>query len=284
MKNFADFSGTHLGTRTLRYDEGDAALYALAVGAAPSELELVYERDLKVLSSYAAALGIWATEEASRIGGYDQSNVLHLSQKVRMHAPMPAAAAFEASARVAEVFDKGRAALIHIVVECAYFDATYVMFVPDAGGWGGDRGPSATVVRTQQPTWEGKVGFAKNAAALYRLTGDPHPVHIDPELARSLGYQGPILQGLCTFGSVVREVSTQLGVDPTTITNIDASFLAPVYPGDLLTLRAEVGSDGAVMFEASSDGTPVLSGAFAAAGQPATDSGRSLATAAGRGM
>lgn len=283
MINFADFSGTHLGTRTIRYDQADAALYALAVGAAPSDLDLVYERDLKVLSTYAAALGIWASEEASRVGGYDQSNVLHLSQNIRMRAPMPVASAFYASARVGEVFDKGQAALVHIVVDCEYFKATYVMFVPGAGGWGGERGPSAEIVRIQQPMWEGQVGFAENAAALYRLTGDSHPVHIDPELARSLGYQRPILHGLCTFGSVVREVSRGLGVDPTRIANIDASFLAPVYPGDQLTVRAEVAASGDVLFEALTGETPVLSGAFVAAGQNPSDSRNSLA-AAGRAL
>ncbi|MDJ0429157.1 enoyl-CoA hydratase, partial [Rhodococcus fascians] len=67
-------------------------------------------------------------------GRYDESKVLHLSQKVRLHTPLPRAAVFDSRARVVEVFDKGSAALVHVLVETEYFDATYLMFVPGEGG------------------------------------------------------------------------------------------------------------------------------------------------------
>jgi hypothetical protein len=259
----------------------DAALYALAVGANAGDLRLVYERDLRVLPTYAAALGIWATAEAARIGGYDESKVLHLSQSVRVRRPLPNDAEFEANARVVRVFDKGSPALVHVLVESEFFDATYVMFVPGEGGWGGDRGPSARIIGVERPSWEGPVEIAGNAAALYRLTGDPHPVHIDPSVARANGYRGPILHGLCTFGTVVREVSAVLGVDPTCITGIDANFLAPVYPGDVLHLRVENAAGQPVRFEAHADERPVLSGEFSVGTQLAADSHPASVAASG---
>ncbi|MFE7423370.1 MaoC/PaaZ C-terminal domain-containing protein [Rhodococcus sp. NPDC057529] len=258
----ADLQGRLLGARALRYDAADAALYALAVGAGAEDLDLVYERDLRVLPTYAAALGIWATGEAARVGGYDESKVLHLSQVVRLHTALPAAAAFDSRARVVEVFDKGSAAIVHVLVETEFFDARYVMFVPGEGGWGGDRGPAARRIAVTDPASAVEVKTAANAAALYRLTGDPHPVHIDPVVARENGYHEPILHGLCTFGTVIRVVMRALQIPPVSVCDIEASFLAPVFPGDVLEVRAQPGEDGSTLFESRVGGTPVLSGAF----------------------
>ncbi|MDF3311651.1 MaoC/PaaZ C-terminal domain-containing protein [Rhodococcus sp. T2V] len=257
----ADLRGRRLGTRALRYDATDAALYALAVGAGADDLDLVYERDLQVLPTYAAALGIWATTEASRVAGYDESKVLHLSQKVQLHTPLPTRGAFDSKATVIEVFDKGSAAIVHILVETEFFDATYVMFVPGEGGWGGDRGPSGRRIDVADPDWVDSVATAANAAALYRLTGDPHPVHIDPVVAHTNGYRGPILHGLCTFGTVIRAVARAFAVDTTSMLGIEANFLAPVYPGDVLDVRAQRRGNE-TLFVSRIGGTSVLSGGY----------------------
>ncbi|MDJ0419877.1 MaoC/PaaZ C-terminal domain-containing protein [Rhodococcus opacus] len=277
----ADLRGQPLGTRTLRYDTADAALYALAVGASADDLDLVYERDLQVLPTYAAALGIWATTEAALAGRYDESKVLHLSQKVRLHTPLPRAAVFDSRARVVEVFDKGSAALVHVLVETEYFDATYLMFVPGEGGWGGDRGPSARRTEVTDAAWEHSFATAANAAALYRLTGDPHPVHIDPVVAHANGYRGPILHGLCTFGTIVRVVTRAFDIDPASVVDLEASFLAPVYPADVLEVSAQRAPDGSTLFVSRVGDTPVLSGAVATR-LPAVDAPAVSASAGGR--
>lgn len=51
-----DLAGHDLGERTVHYDARDAIIYALAVGSPSHRIDLVYERDLIVLPSFACAL------------------------------------------------------------------------------------------------------------------------------------------------------------------------------------------------------------------------------------
>ena len=97
-----------LGQRTLRYEARDAILYALAVGASSEETDLVYERDLRVLPTYACALGLWAVEAAGELGAYDRKFSLHASQSLTVHQSMPQSGTLETTGRITGVWDKGR--------------------------------------------------------------------------------------------------------------------------------------------------------------------------------
>ncbi|WP_205719771.1 MaoC/PaaZ C-terminal domain-containing protein [Actinomadura geliboluensis] len=46
------------------------------------------------------------------------------------------------------------------------------------------------------------VRTATNQAALYRLLGDRHHLHIDPGAARTAGMPRPIMHGLCTLAAI----------------------------------------------------------------------------------
>lgn len=72
-------------------------------------------------------------------------------------------------------------------------------------------------------------------AALYRLSGDYNPLHIDPEAARFGGFPAPILHGLCTYGHIAQLlVGAVCGGEPARFGALRGRFSAPVYPGDTL--------------------------------------------------
>lgn len=254
----ADLPGTDLGSHTASYGDTDSILYALAVGASATDLNLVYERDMRTLPTYACALGLWAVEAAGRLGAYDPKRSLHASQRLEVHKQMPKAGDIPMTGRIANVYDKGKASIAEVEVTSPYFSAFYSIFLPGLGGWGGDRGPSSKptgepVEMTEKSAYQTDV----DQAALYRLTGDRHPLHIDTEVATANGFERPILHGLCTLGISARIVAEQMGSNPADLTSLSARLAAPVLPGDALTV-ASGQRDGEVHFEAQSGETTVI--------------------------
>ena len=111
------------------------------------------------------------------------------------------------------------------------------------------------------PTWTGTVDVGPDAAALYRLTGDKHPVHIEPSVAASMGLDGPILHGLATMGITARAVAAAVGAHPADLSTAQARFSNPVYPGCQLRITAQTEGNTARASTSVEDAT-VMSGAF----------------------
>jgi hypothetical protein len=264
-RSVAELAGVDLGTHTAAYDDTAVILYALAVGAQSADLELVYERDLRTLPTYACALGLWAVEAAGRLGAYDPTRSLHAAQRLEVRGTLPTSGRVPMTGRIADVYDKGKAALVGIEVEADEFAASYSIFLPGLGGWGGDRGPSAAPAAMPELARTDTFRTGPDLAALYRLTGDRHPLHIDPEVARANGFDRPILHGLCTLGIAVRVLATQVGAHPADLRELDVRLAAPVLPGDTLSVASH-GAGCAVDFEASVAGTTVLRGGRASFG------------------
>jgi len=105
--------------------------------------------------------------------------------------------------------------------------------------------------------------IADNQAHLYRLSGDYNPLHIDPAAARFGGFERPILHGLCTFGHCAQMLLGALGNgEAARFGKLKLRFSSPVYPGDLLQVRAWHDAAGRVIFEARVDERVVVSNAF----------------------
>jgi acyl dehydratase len=253
--------GLELGTRTVSYDESDAILYALAVGAHATDLPLVFERELQVLPTFALPHGLWASDILGALRFFSAANAVHGYQRFELFGPLPRSGQIEQRATVTAVWDKGSAAVFEIEVSCELWRATYAIFAPGCGGFGGQRGPSARRAPDGPPAARMQVPTSPEQAALYRLTGDRHLIHIDPEAARAIGQPRPILHGLCTLGFAARELAGPLGRQPGELLSLEARFTAAVLPGDLLELRTwPAEPDGSVPFTVAVSDTVVLNG------------------------
>ena len=72
---------------------------------------------------------------------------------------------------------------------------------------------------------------SQEQGALYRAaSGDLNPLHIDPEVAKKGGFEGPILTGTCTLGMGVRHVIEAFG-EGRRFKNVRLRLSKPVFPG-----------------------------------------------------
>lgn len=244
-----DITGSDLGSHTASYDESTAILYALSVGASSDELDLVYERDLRPLPAFACSLGLWAVEAAGRLGAYDPAQSLHAAQQLTIHEPLLPAGEIPMQGRVTDVFDKGTAGLVRVEVTSTAFTTVYDIFLPGLGGWCGARGPTRNAGPLVEFDHVETVQTSRELAAMYRLTGDRHPVHIDPVVAAANGFERPILHGLCTLGIAARAIASRVPAHPSTLSDLSVRLSAPVLPGDTIEVASGM-EDGDVHFEA----------------------------------
>ena len=278
--------GAQLPDLEFSWSSSDVLLYHLALGAgarpgdATDEKALRYTLDnenLQVLPSFGiVAPHFHDTDPPSlELPGCDieLSQVLHGSQEVVVHAPLPTSASATLRTKISDVWDKGRAAVIVQEAEAVTDDGTSLfttrssIFVRGEGGWGGDRGPSTKVeLPDREPDVDTSYATTPNQALLYRLCGDRNPLHVDPAFAASAGFPAPILHGLCSYGIVLREVvDAVLGGDATKAGGFSARFAGVMFPGE--TIRVRAWDEGQQILVAATiasdnvdrDGAPVLS-------------------------
>lgn len=255
--------GHDLGTRTVAYTERDVILYALAVGARADDLDLVYEQRLRVLPTFGLTLAQWAPDALGALGAFDVTTAVHGAQRLLVRGPLPRSGELTTHARVAEVWDKGSAAVFEVEVTSECFVATWSLFAPGCGGFGGDRGPSAPARAEGAGARRLSVDTHQRQAALYRLLGDRHAMHIDPAAARAAGMPRPFLHGLCGLAATTLVLAPSLGAHPAELVELEARFAAPVFPGDRLDVTALPDGYGAARFQASAEGRTALSGGLA---------------------
>lgn len=231
-----DWAGKHLGDKAITYTESDAILYALAVGASEQQLDLVFEDRLRVLPTFGLTLAQWAPDILADARAFDHRSV-HGSQSLAVHKELPRSGEISLSARVGNVWDKGTAAVFEVVVESDFYTATWSIFAPGKGGFGGDRGPKTVIQEATTNPTEIQFQTFPTQAALYRLTGDRHHIHIDPEASAKIGQPKPILQGLCTLAGATLPLAEALGTHPADLSHLEGRFSGPVVPGDQLVIR-----------------------------------------------
>jgi acyl dehydratase len=268
-----DAVGAESPPMTWSWTSKDCLLYALGVGAGVDELSFSTEKDQQVLPTFATVIGgiggAWG-----RLG-HRPGTIVHGGQEIALAGPLPPEGEAVSTSRITAIYDKGSGALAvgeSTVVDArsgaVLFTGRTSMFVRGAGGWGGDRGPSATKHDPPERPPDHVVTHQTlpQQALIYRLSGDRNPLHSDPDFAQAAGFDRPILHGLCTYGFAGRALLGALcHGDPARFGGMEARFAKPVFPGDALVTRIWEDDDGAVFVTDAGDGAPVLTGRFRAA-------------------
>lgn len=235
------------------YDPRDAILYALGVGAglssAVDETHFLFERGLQALPTMALVLGtagFWPMDPKS---GLDWLNMLHGEQRLTLHQPLDPAGILLGNTSITELADKGlgKAAMIQAIRTLKnpggelVAEAIEIWVVRGGGGFGGSRdlpGEPLPEVPSRDPDYAVTLPTSRAQAAIYRLSGDRNPLHIDPITARRAGHDRPILHGLSTMGLIARAVIHACAEgDAARLCEIGLRFTAPVFPGDTIETR-----------------------------------------------
>jgi acyl dehydratase len=251
--------GAQLPDRSFSWTESDVLLYHLGIGFGsrhgdnldPQTLRYTVEGpQLQVLPSFGVVAPTFHDTAPPSLDlpgcDIDLAQVVHGTQEVVLHRPLPSSGSGTVRTRISDVWDKGKAAVI--VQEGAAVDDTGAplfttrssIFVRGEGGWGGDRGPSTKVeLPTRTPELDTTYDVTPQQALLYRLCGDRNPLHADPAFAERAGFPAPILHGLCSYGIVLRSVvQGLLGSDATQVGGFTARFAGVVFPGETIRTRA----------------------------------------------
>ena len=249
--------GASLGESQGCYEPDDVILYHLGVGAGfdatgSAELEYTFEKNLKVLPSFAVVAGSSFTSRArkTRSGGgglfnvegleFNPAMLLHGEQEITLHRPLPTSASFTTKSRVADIFDKGKAALVvfeNNSIDDAgepLFSSRMSAFIRGEGGFGGPSGPKVgNVVPDRAPDGVVERPTLAQQALLYRLNGDKNPLHADPEFAKMGGFDTPIIHGLCSYGIACKAiVDDALSGDVSQVASYAARFRGVAFPGE----------------------------------------------------
>jgi acyl dehydratase len=234
------------------WDEDRIILYHLGLGAGasvePGEVAYVSERKLKVLPTFSVIPGFEGVRPAVQGPGLDYrlARMLHGEQELVVHAPLPVRAEVITHPSVEAVYDTGTAALAVLKAETSTVEGTllctnwFKLFIRGEGGFGGDAPARVTPPATVgPPDLDIEVQTLPQQAAIYRLSGDRNPLHLDPGFARKAGFDRPILHGLCTWGVACKAIVDHLlDGSPGAVRGWRARMAAPVFPGEALRIQA----------------------------------------------
>jgi Holliday junction resolvasome RuvABC ATP-dependent DNA helicase subunit len=95
------------------------------------------------------------------------------------------------------------------------------------------------------------------------VSGDFNPIHVDPRVGRAAGFQGAILQGMCTYAWLADLCADYLG-DPARLRRLRVRFARPLQVGDVVTFEGCCAAveGGLVRLEVSARGSLARGRAF----------------------
>ncbi|SCV01345.1 LAME_0G15632g1_1 [Lachancea meyersii CBS 8951] len=249
-----------------KYTEREVILYNLGLGCTSQELKYCYENDpsFQVLPTFGVIPFMSSGNSIKMDALVDNFNcafLLHGEQYFKLNQfPLPTKGSLKTIGKPIQVLDKGGKAAIIVggyqTVNAktneplVYNEATFFIRgakVPKAKQISNTRTKFA-VQRFEagngKPDFEIEITTNVNQAAIYRLSGDLNPLHIDPDLAKMAKFPRPILHGLCTLGVTGKALFEKFGQ----FEEFKVRFTNVVFPGDRLKVKAWKKPNGVVVF------------------------------------
>lgn len=273
-----------------QYDFKAAILYALSLGystADESSMKFLYENHenfsvmpaFGVIPAFGKLFDKLGKAELPHGIKMDPAKVLHGEQYLEVFKPFKPSGVLDIKTEIVDVLDKGSGATL--VINCELYDESgekialnqFVTFLVGSGNFGGKRDSDkqikvSTKKMARKPDQVRTDKTTVDQAAIYRLNGDLNPLHIDPSFSAILGFDKPILHGLCTFGFAVKHVLAAFcDSDVACFKSVKVRFAKPVMPGQSIQTNMWLEKEGTgyrVYFECKvvETGTVVISGAY----------------------
>jgi acyl dehydratase len=207
----------------------------------------------------AASEGRWFCDPRS---GVELAQVFHGEQELEIHRSLPPSGEVVGRMSIDAIYDKGAGSHAVVVQSRTLHDsetnsllatARATLVVRGAGGFGGRESRLPTVRPTPACSADLRVVLQtrKDQAAVYRVSGDLNPLHIDPAAARRSGLDQPVLHGLCTYAMAGRAIVRAVcGGDHRRLRFLGTRFVAPIFPGETLNFEIWRAGEGLALFRA----------------------------------
>lgn len=257
-----DMQGKTYGPFERTYDFKDLILFGLGCGAGfdgRTDLQYVYEKNLKILPMFAA-MPIVDSEVTKTIDyGFDWAGSLHWGFDLQFHQPMTKLSdKLTTHVLLKALYDRGegRGCLAQHIGD-TYDEAGTKLFTNESwdcalfdGGFGGPKAPKDIVEMPERaPDVEVSETIALNRALIYRLSGDYHPQHIDWEYAQDIGYPKPNLHAVSTAGTACRHIiNSFISGEPERLTRFKTRITKPLFPGVTITTQMWRWDDNSIRF------------------------------------
>jgi acyl dehydratase len=89
-------------------------------------------------------------------------------------------------------------------------------------------------------------------------SGDFNPIHLDPELAKAVGFPSNILHGLWSMAQVARAAVEQGGGDPRSLKRLSVQFRGIGLPEQEIVVTATPGQDGTLELVAQQEDRQIV--------------------------
>ena len=266
------------------YSRRDSIIYSLGIGC--TNLKYLYENNDKFAAFPTVALALSLKGDADDVQAFPppffsvssvpvNGPVLDGERLLELRRPLRSSESLVMTVDETAVARAGSGAVVQ--TETSMRDSksgeevvkltsnTFYVGATDVAGRGVARKFVRPVPSDREPDCVVERATAGNQTALYRLSGDYNPLHIDPEIAGVFGYKEPILHGLCTLGFAAQiVVETMAEGDESRLSKVGCRFSKPAFPNRLLRVEMWKRENNSVSFRVldKQSGAVVIDQAF----------------------